>query len=53
MPLIRSLASKYIACCSKLIAIILLLSQNPTARASIGEPCALAYTSCTAYVSYI
>ena len=28
-------------------------SQNPTAGASIGEPCALIYTSRTAYVSYV
>jgi len=29
-----------------------LLSRNPTAGASIGEPRALVYTSRTAYVSY-
>jgi hypothetical protein len=29
------------------------VSRNPTAGASIGEPRALAYTSCTAYVSYV
>ena len=28
------------------------MSRNPTAGASIGEPCALAYTLCTAYVCY-
>jgi hypothetical protein len=28
------------------------VSQNPTTGASIGEPHALAYTSCTAYISY-
>ena len=32
--------------------LIKLLSRNPTAGASIGEPHALAYTLHTAYVSY-
>ena len=34
------------------MSLIFLVSRNPTAGASIGEPRALTYTSRTAYVSY-
>ena len=35
-----------------LILPFIYLLRNPTTGASIGEPCTLAYTLCTAYVSY-